>query len=290
MAFVEPNTIPTIQPPLRSQSHECAVPNRERILFEERVPKIEDDSRLLLTAPHTEFKANADRILSLKGERDWKELMTDQSEKKSVGEFFKYVEESTKAIIREGSIKKGKESLAMEMILFLTHQIWSDPNELKSNLWILHMSKSDLKKAVSFIVTEILGTDFAEFEKCSWLSDGKKPVQKKFFDQLCTNSDHTSLFIHENEINLEPLQILLWLALCYPQDKRLHKEETTAIPVEESSATSPSGLPAEINAEPRQVAVKPVKRINSGFPLYKIILIISVLAAAALTISLGFII
>ena len=130
-----------------------------------------------------------------------------------------------------------------------------------------------------------------DFDNAEWLSEGEKPEQKKFFDELFGNSDAGALYKNEHLITLDPLQILVYLAMCYPMDSTplpsSEVEEKQPQPIERKTK-QPEQKPSTGEAQ-RTAVVKPVKS-GSGFPLYKIILLISAIAAAALAGTLYFVI
>ncbi len=267
-------------------------PARETKLFHERVTATDESgSPNFVASPILEFALQAAQIERLKGDRTWNELMDNAEEKNKVGEFFKYIEATAFAIIRENKIKKGKEELAFSMIRFLATSVWDNPDDLKSNLWIARSTKSELREPIAFIVNEFLQMEIEDFDNAVWLSEGEKPQQKKFFDELFGNSDAGALYKNEHLVTLDPLQILVYLAMCYPMDSTSppssEVDEKQPQPIKQE-AKQPEQKPSTEEAQ-RTAEVKPV-RSGSGFPLYKIILLISAIAAAALAGTLYFVI
>jgi len=267
-------------------------PARETKLFQEKVTATDESgSSNFVASPTLEFALQAAQIQRLKGDNTWNELMDNAEEKKKVWEFFKYIEATAFAIIRENKIKKGKEELALSMIRFLATSVWDNPDDLKSNLWMARSTKSELREPIAFIVKEFLQMKIEDFDNAEWLSEGEKPEQKKFFDELFGNSDAGTLYKNEHLITLDPLQILVYLAMSYPMDSTpspsTEVDEKQPQPVKQETKQTEQ-KPRTEEAQPT-AEVKPV-RSGSGFSLYKIILSISAIAAAALACTLYFVI
>lgn len=255
--------------------------SKEGKLFDERIATelATTDVSLTGTPSIERFQQRVKNILSLKGEGEWRDLFQDRATAKAMGEFFKFVETTAKAIIHNQIIDEEHLPLALDMIRFLAIEVCQSSPGLMWNLWLFRETKSDLRDSINFILSEILGVDDEDFERAqkTILEEKKQIDRKSFFELQCGSGGFASLYQNEYLITLDPIQILLLLAFAYP------KKESEKLEPSPPSSVLRHRRPVVPQQTPRTTQVKPLNRDKNG-PCNTILPLIGGIATAVFAI------
>lgn len=230
----------------------------ESLIFRENVDQDPYSSETALSsAPSRDtFWQKVSQVMELKGEQEWADLFAEKSTAKTMGEFFKYIETTTKDIVHNQTIDEKHLPLARSMIQFLAEEICQSSSELMWNLWLFRETKSDLRASIDFVLQDVLGIDKEIFETAqAALLEKNQPIKKASFFQLIFGNDgFASLYQYEHLITLDPVQILLLLASAYPKQPSSKPTYGTELRQKRPSSEPPQ----------RTIQVKPLQRTENG--------------------------